>query len=90
MAATSTATARLAKISQAPVVPFCVLRRKDGSGYDLELQSALQDFPSGDDLEDAVRINGIFEEWIRKQPEDYFWFHRRFKQRPPGESSVYD
>lgn len=89
MTATNVATSRLAKISRAPVVPYAIFRRKDGKGYDLEFQPALDDFPSGDDLADATRINRIFEEWIRRQPEDYFWFHRRFKQRPPGEPDPY-
>lgn len=87
--ATNTATARLAKISKAPVVPFAIFRRKDGTGYDLELQPALENFPSGEDILDATRVNEIFEAWIRRQPEDYFWFHRRFKQRPPGEPDLY-
>ena len=89
MAATNTATARLARISQAPVVPFAIFRREDGTGYDLELQPALEDYPSGDEVTDATRINRVFETWIRKQPEGYFWFHRRFKQRPPGEPDLY-
>jgi KDO2-lipid IV(A) lauroyltransferase len=89
MTATNVATSRLAKISRAPVVPFAIFRRRDGKGYDLEFQPALDDFPSGDDLTDATRINRIFEEWIRRQPEDYFWFHKRFKQRPPGEPDPY-
>jgi KDO2-lipid IV(A) lauroyltransferase len=89
MTATNTATSRLAKISHAPVVPYAIFRRKDGKGYDLEFQPALDGFPSGDDLADATRINRIFEEWIRRQPEDYFWFHKRFKQRPPGEPDPY-
>ena len=89
MTATNTATSRLAKVSRAPVVPYAIFRRKDGKGYELEFQPALEGFPSGDDLADATRINLVFEEWIRKQPEDYFWFHRRFKQRPPGEPDPY-
>jgi KDO2-lipid IV(A) lauroyltransferase len=89
MTATNTATSRLAKISGAPVVPYAIFRRKDGKGYDLEFQPALEDFPSGDDLADATRINRLYEAWIRRQPEDYFWFHRRFKQRPPGAPDPY-
>ena len=87
--ATGTATARIAKITGAPVVPFLPLRRKDGKGYDLTIFPPLDNFPTGDDLEDATRINAIFEEWARMQPEDYFWFHRRFRIRPPGEPDFY-
>lgn len=87
--ATNTATARLVKLTGAPVVPFLPLRRKDGSGYDLTIFPALEDFPAGDERQDARRINAIFEAWARQQPQDYFWFHRRFKMQPPGEPDFY-
>ena len=86
---TNTATARLAKISGSPVVPLLPFRRRDGKGYDLCFGPELENFPSGDDVADAAAVNAVFENWIRKQPEDYFWFHRRFKERPEGEPSIY-
>jgi KDO2-lipid IV(A) lauroyltransferase len=27
---------------------------------------------------------------VREAPEQYFWTHKRFKTRPPGEPSLYD
>ncbi|MBG7602188.1 MAG: LpxL/LpxP family Kdo(2)-lipid IV(A) lauroyl/palmitoleoyl acyltransferase [Gammaproteobacteria bacterium] len=88
--ATNTATSSLARITGAAVIPFLCLRRRDGKGYDLELSPPLDKFPSGDLRQDAIRINEIFETWIRRQPEDYFWLHRRFKQRPKGEKPFYE
>ena len=88
--ATNTATSALSRITGAAVIPFLCLRRRDGKGYDLELSPPLENFPSGDERQDAIRINKIFETWIRRQPEDYFWMHRRFKQRPKGEKSFYE
>jgi KDO2-lipid IV(A) lauroyltransferase len=85
----STSTARLAKISSAAVVPFLCVRREDTTGYDLEIFPALESFPSGDDYEDALRINRLFEEWIKRYPSEYFWYHRRFKKLPPSEPDVY-
>ena len=29
------------------------------------------------------------EERVREMPEQYFWAHKRFKTRPPGEPSPY-
>lgn len=87
--ATNTATSRLAKISGAPVVPLIPFRRSDGAGYDLCFEPELDNFPSGDDVADATKVNAVFEEWARRHPEDYFWFHRRFKERPEGELSIY-
>ena len=88
-AASLTATSRLAKVSGAPVIPCFYFRRADGSGYDIEVGPALDRFPSGAVLDDTVRINSLIEGAVRRKPEQYFWQHRRFKSRPPGEPSVY-
>jgi KDO2-lipid IV(A) lauroyltransferase len=82
--ATITATARLAKMSGAPVVPINFERLPDGRGYRLRLLPALENFPSGDDVADATRINRFIEEHVREVPEQYLWAHRRFKTRPDG------
>ena len=89
-AATLTATARLARASGAPVLPFRVereARRPRLAGRDRA--GALADFPSGDAIADAARINEVIERWARASPEQYLWVHRRFKTRPPGEPDLY-
>ncbi len=82
-------TSKLARLSGAPVVPFFSQRLDDDSGYKLILLPALTDFPSGDDVADAARINAIIERQVRKAPDQYLWLHRRFKTRPEGESGLY-
>lgn len=88
-AASVTATARLAEMGRAAVLPFTHERLPDGSGYRVVVHPPLEDFPSGDDDADAARINGIVEGFVRACPEQYLWAHRRFKTRPPGEDPVY-
>jgi KDO2-lipid IV(A) lauroyltransferase len=80
-AATVPATSRMVKMSGATVLPFVPRREKNGM-YTLTIGEPLSDFPSGDDLADAQRINDIIEQEIRKSPEQYYWVHRRFKTQP--------
>ncbi|MFT7234850.1 MAG: KDO2-lipid IV(A) lauroyltransferase [Methylophagaceae bacterium] len=82
-AATVPATARMAKISGAAVVLFVPRRQSDGS-YTLTLSPALEDFPTGGDVDDAQRINDLIEKEVRVSPEQYYWVHRRFKTQPEG------
>jgi KDO2-lipid IV(A) lauroyltransferase len=70
------------------VVPYFGLRRTDGS-YQLTLLPALENFPTNDADADSLRINRLFEDYIRIAPEQYFWVHRRFK-RSRREPSVYN
>ena len=88
-AATLTATARIARASGAPVLPFRVERFAGGRDYLVVIEPALTGFPSGDARADAARINSVVERWARARPEQYLWVHRRFKTRPPGEPDVY-
>ena len=81
-ASTNSATARLAKLTGAAVVPYCAVRREDGSGYDLILEPALENFPSDDVAADTQRINDMIERWVRRYPDQYLWVHRRFRTRP--------
>lgn len=87
--ATLTMTSRLAKSSGAPVLPFYSQRLPGSEGYLIKLLPPLPNFPSGDDVVDATRINETIEQQVRNAPEQYLWLHRRFKTRPPGEEDIY-
>ena len=89
-AATTTATAWLARQSGARIVPYASHRRADDSGWDVVLGPTLEGFPSGDDPGDAERLNAVLEAQIERSIEQYLWVHRRFKTRPPGMPPVYD
>jgi Kdo2-lipid IVA lauroyltransferase/acyltransferase len=88
-AATLTAVSRLAKLTNAAVVPVIATQRNDGSGYDVRFHPALENFPSGDDVADAKRINELVESYVLENIPQYLWTHKRFKTRPEGEKSVY-
>jgi KDO2-lipid IV(A) lauroyltransferase len=79
-AASNPATARIARISGAAVVPFFTLR-EPGGRYRLRLLPALENFPGGDVEADTARINKVIEDQVRQAPAQYYWVHRRFKRR---------
>ena len=57
-----------------------------GSGYEI----TLEDIGSKANEENfLVLMNEIYEEAILKSPTQYFWMHRRFKNRPQGEKDFY-
>lgn len=81
---TTPATARLARISGAPVVPYHPVRCSDGS-YELRFEPALEDFPGNDLAAATQRVNDVLESHIRAAPADYLWTHKRFKHDATGD-----
>lgn len=88
-AATLTAVSRLTKLTDAVVVPVIVTQRPRGAGYDVRFYPALENFPSGDDVADATRINQLIEAHVLENVPQYLWTHKRFKTRPEGEKRFY-
>ncbi len=89
-ASTNSATARLSKMTGARVVPFKGIRSTDGSGYEITLEPALENYPTGELEADTQRINDLIQRWVTEYPEQYLWIHRRFRTRPvKGDASPY-
>ena len=87
--ATVKATSRFAAQPNTKTLFISHYRKKDDSGYAVFFSPALDNFPSGDETEDARIVNQHLEQEIRRVPEQYMWVHRRFKTRPKGEPSFY-
>ena len=85
--ATVTAMSRLAKITGAKVIPL--VTRQTADGYEARFYPAWDDFPTDNPEADARRLNAFIEERVVEMPDQYFWVHKRFKTRPPGEPSPY-
>jgi KDO2-lipid IV(A) lauroyltransferase len=88
-AATMTSVSRIAQMTGAKVVPSITRVLPGGAGYVLTFYPAWDNFPSGDDIADARRMNEFIEQRALEMPEQYFWLHKRFKTRPEGEKSFY-
>ena len=88
-AATITGLARMAQLAGAVVQPAVTTQLPGGAGYVLRFYPAWENFPSGDLAADTRRMNAFIEERVREMPEQYYWLHKRFKTRPPGEARFY-
>jgi KDO2-lipid IV(A) lauroyltransferase len=89
-AATITGLSRLAHLARAVVLPAVTRQLPGAQGYELRFYPAWENFPTGDAEADTRRMNAFIEERVREMPEQYYWVHKRFKTRPPGEASVYE
>jgi KDO2-lipid IV(A) lauroyltransferase len=85
--ATVPSLARFARLGRAKVVP--VIARMTDAGYDIEVLPAWPQYPTADLQADTALANERLEAWILAMPAQYYWVHRRFKSRPPGEPAVY-
>jgi KDO2-lipid IV(A) lauroyltransferase len=89
-AATLTAAPRIAAATGAKVIPVVATFLPDYRGWQVNFYPAWEDYPGDDPVAAAGRMNGFIEQRVREAPAEYFWTHRRFKTRPPGEAGVYD
>ncbi|HBU28422.1 MAG TPA: lipid A biosynthesis acyltransferase [Thiobacillus sp.] len=89
-AATVSALPRLARLTDAQVVPVITRQLPWGRGYAVRFYPPWDHYPSGDLETDVARMNAFIEERIRDMPPQYLWLHRRFKTRPVGQPSLYE
>ena len=88
-AATLSALPRLTRLGGAVVITCVTRMLPGGQGYVVTLGEPWTDFPSGDVDADTRRMNACIEDLVRTMPAQYYWVHRRFKTRPPGEPKIY-
>ncbi len=86
-AATVPSLSRFAKLGRAKVVP--VVTRMTRHGYEVQVMASWPDFASDDLQADTALMNQRLQAFIDTMPEQYFWVHKRFKDRPPGAPAVY-
>jgi KDO2-lipid IV(A) lauroyltransferase len=86
-ACAGTAFAKLAHHSGAAVVPGFALWSAEEQRYILRFYPEIP--MTGDVQEDTQRVHAQLESVIRQYPDQWFWIHRRWKTRPPGEPALY-
>lgn len=92
-ACTTFGLARLARVSGAPVYPAFLVREGASERHVIELLPRVDWIETGDAETDIVantqRYTTIFEEMLRRHPEQWIWFHKRWRTRPQGEPQFY-
>lgn len=88
-ALTLTSVSRLARLTGAKVVPIYCEMLPDYQGYLLHILPPWENYPGASVTDDTRRMNAFFEEAIRPRITEYYWVHKRFKHRPPGEPEIY-
>lgn len=86
-AATIPMVSRIARITGASVM--MVVTEMTDEGYVMHIEPPWQDFPGESVEADTLRMNRELERWVLRLPAQYFWTHKRFKTRPPGEADFY-
>jgi KDO2-lipid IV(A) lauroyltransferase len=86
-AATTTGTQKLAQKGVKVIPWFCF---RTGSGqWHIEILPEMSQLGALDEAVASAEINQLFEQQIKKQPEQYLWVHRRFKNQPEGYGNPY-
>ena len=92
-ACTAVGIARVALHRDAAVVPAFTIWDPVLRKYRVEFGPALELVRTGDNDADAIAntalFNSIFEDYVRKYPDQWLWVHRRWKTRPSGDPPLY-
>lgn len=87
LAATVPSLPRVARLGRAKVI--AMVARITPQGYEVEISPAWPDYPSNDLAADTALMNLRLQSYIDVSPAQYYWVHKRFKDRPEGEAPPY-
>ena len=92
-ASTTAAPATLALRFQVPLIPGCTLRRSGSFRFEFRLSEPLAPPDSGDMERDVLELTQAMtarlEAWVREEPGQWLWAHRRWRaDRATPESST--
>lgn len=92
-ACTTPGAARLAMLTKSPIYPVFLIREGESARHRVEILPEVELVSTGDRDADirtnTQRCSDVIEAMIRRYPEQWIWFHKRWKTRPPGEPRIY-
>ena len=92
-ACTNAGIARIGLRAGAPVVPVFIVRQGRSARHRVHVLPIIELEETGDlrgDVErNTARMSAVFEDMVRRFPEQWLWVHRRWKTRPDGARELY-
>jgi KDO2-lipid IV(A) lauroyltransferase len=92
-ASTNFMTAKLALRTSSPIIPIFAPWDKERKKFLLQIGPPVSVERVGNEEEDVRRLTSrltlLFEEQIRRYPDQWLWIHKRWKTRPKGDPSIY-
>ena len=92
-ACTTPGPARLGMLSRAPVVPVFLVREGETDQHRIVMLPPIELVATGDREADIItntqRCNAAIEVMLRRYPDQWIWFHKRWNTRPLGEPRIY-
>jgi KDO2-lipid IV(A) lauroyltransferase len=92
-ASTNVGIARLALRTGAPVVPAFIVRQGRSARHVVHILPLMEAERTGNPDDDVrhntARFSAVFEDMVRRYPEQWLWMHKRWKTRPVGEAKIY-
>lgn len=92
-ACTTPGPARLAMRTGVPIVPAFLVREGESDQHRLIVLPDIEIASTGNREADIIattqRCSDVIEQVLRQHPEQWIWFHRRWRTRPEGEPEFY-
>ncbi|MGL5335347.1 MAG: lipid A biosynthesis (KDO)2-(lauroyl)-lipid IVA acyltransferase, partial [Enterovibrio sp.] len=82
--ATLAGLGKLARLSQAKIVPLMPRYDRKTGNFEVIIQEPLAPFPSGDEHQDARMMNERIEQFLAEDPAQYMWIVNLLRSRPDG------
>jgi KDO2-lipid IV(A) lauroyltransferase len=93
-ASTTPGPARLAMLAGVPVFPVFLVREGETERHRLVVLPEVEMVDTGEPVADAVantqRCTKVVEEMIRAHPDQWIWFHKRWRTQALGAPKVYE
>jgi len=91
LASTTPTLALLALRTGAPIVPVFARVEADGT-IAVRIEPVVEVMTTGDRDADVLRVTAactaVVERWVRRDPDQWLWLHRRWKTRPQDEATT--